>query len=772
MKRLCQIPLLTLAIMVTLLIVIAACSDSAPAPAPAATETQAAPQTAPADAPSEQPATQNAPVAASDCQVGQALSAQDRCTYPGTSDEFSVDASGTGSFLFLTAATVINARNALINGQPYDFAASRQDDGSWIIEVVGDASASIPLSAIVKSTDSAATPTAVSTPMPTSTPLPAQASPPAPMPTLAPVQTPTAMPTSTPLPAPTSTPSPEPTFAPTATPQAAPTSMPTPAPAHSPTPTAIPPATPTAMPTPAPTPMPALTHGPNRPPQVVAAIPAQTVRVYESIVLDIAQAFHDPEGNQVAGYKVILSDSSLADSSVDTGAGKLTLSGSMEGETWVTLTACDSGGCSNLGDLTFMLTVAPPPNRPPQAVHTVSDQAVRVGESISLPVKSAFWDVEGDRIVDYEFSLSDESLASGAINDVGRITLQGTRQGTTTVSVSACDSHACGSELALKFALRVLPPPNRAPEVVASIADRTVRVGDLITIDLAPVFQDPDGDDIQEYRFSHTNRDVITGFVSSSINSLTLQATQVGTTNVAVEASDGELRSNRADATFMLKVIPPQGYLPRVVNRTSDQRVDVGETLYIEIWRAFDAPERHKVIRYDYLIRKDGVARKTELSPTGVMTLIGADEGSTWISARACNTIGCSEFSDMEFVLTVKEPKDERNHKPEVVAAIPDRNLMLGESFRMDVSSAFNDPDEDDAIVDYEFTLSEVAVARGTSISDTGILILHGTHVGKTTVSVYACDTDEECSNARDLRFTLTVTKPDDSQSAPPVAQR
>ena len=59
------------------------------------------------------------------------------CTYPGTSAEFSVDSSGTGRFLFFAAGTGISARNTTINGVTYYFAASKQDDGTWIIEAAG-----------------------------------------------------------------------------------------------------------------------------------------------------------------------------------------------------------------------------------------------------------------------------------------------------------------------------------------------------------------------------------------------------------------------------------------------------------------------------------------------------------------------------------------------------------------------------------------------------------------------------------------------------------
>ena len=72
------------------------------------------------------------------CHVGLIVGPGESCTYPGTSLEFSVDSSGTGRFLFFAAGTGIDARNTTINGVTYNFKASKQDDGTWIIEAAGD----------------------------------------------------------------------------------------------------------------------------------------------------------------------------------------------------------------------------------------------------------------------------------------------------------------------------------------------------------------------------------------------------------------------------------------------------------------------------------------------------------------------------------------------------------------------------------------------------------------------------------------------------------
>ena len=80
------------------------------------------------------------------CSVGDRISPGESCTYPGTNIEFSVRANGSGNFLFFTSGGGINARNVTVNGVRYNFAASKQADGTWLIEAAGDGSTPPPVS--------------------------------------------------------------------------------------------------------------------------------------------------------------------------------------------------------------------------------------------------------------------------------------------------------------------------------------------------------------------------------------------------------------------------------------------------------------------------------------------------------------------------------------------------------------------------------------------------------------------------------------------------
>ena len=68
----------------------------------------------------------------------------ENCTYPGTSDELTINADGSATFLFFTSGRRLDIVNSNINGRVYTLVATRQSDGRWRIERVGDDGAGEP----------------------------------------------------------------------------------------------------------------------------------------------------------------------------------------------------------------------------------------------------------------------------------------------------------------------------------------------------------------------------------------------------------------------------------------------------------------------------------------------------------------------------------------------------------------------------------------------------------------------------------------------------
>ena len=696
----------------------------------------------------------------SECQEGQVLEHGDRCTYPGTKEEFWVDDTGAGHFLFFSASSVIDARNARINNNAYDFTARKDRNGSWTIEVVGTPSDSVRVSDIISA--DFGTPTA--TTIPESEPV--TLLPPSPVPTSY-ILPPSITPTSTLIPRPAITPTPEsipiltPTATATATLQA--TSVPS-----SGSPVPIPsPGSPVAVASVAPSPMPSPVAQRALKPAIEDIPPAivewgdQVVNVDESIVLNLAHAFPETLFHEFKRYRALIGNGAVGTASVDPHTGLLTLNAIRPGTTWVAIQACDSNGCSRLGEATIRLTVPPSPNRPPQAVGNVADQQLHVDEILSIAVGDKFWDLEGDPIVGYELTFIDDKLASAIdVSSSGAIDIIGARIGTTSVSVRACDKDGCGSaEVALNFDLEVLPARNKPPFALEGIADQTVHVGQSVSLDLNPIFGDPEGDLIEEYGFSQGDRSVIVGRIHPETGRLTLRGAKVGTTYATVDARDSESGVSSTGVTFRVTVTEPPRDPPEVVGTVSDQAVELGDWISIPVAHAFVTTPRYRIIRYDFLMKDPEVASESEISRDGILKLNGSEEGRSWVSVRACSYAGCSNFSELTFVISVVDSDRVPNNSPEVVGALADRRLNVGETVSLNVSSAFDDPD-DDAIVDYHYEMSNPRLVSGSSISNTGILVLHGSDVGTTSVSISACDDEGGCSNPERMNFTLTVETP------------
>ena len=129
----------------------------------------------------------------------------------------------------------------------------------------------------------------------------------------------------------------------------------------------------------------ASTLRPNRSPEIVGNIGDQTVTVDESIVVDIAPAFSDADGDELQRYIAILSDTTVASGTADPSIGSLTLTGLRIVHPGLPSKLADHSGCSAPGDLTFRLTVEPPPNHPPQVVGNIENQQVTVGKPCPSP---------------------------------------------------------------------------------------------------------------------------------------------------------------------------------------------------------------------------------------------------------------------------------------------------------------------------------------------------------------------------------------------------
>ena len=201
------------------------------------------------------------------------------------------------------------------------------------------------------------------------------------------------------------------------------------------------------------------------------------------------------------------------------------------------LTACGGGGGSSApgpaistpGIHAQEITITPPANRAPEAVGTIPDQTLAEGgNALSVDVAQYFSDPDGNPL-----TYTARSGEPGVLEVSGSgstITLTPVSPGSTTVTVTAGD----GSAEAVQTFRATVPEPNRAPEAVGTIPDQTLTEdGNPLSVDVAPFFNDPDGDPLTWSARSGDPGIVRTGMSGSTV---TLTPVSAGTATVTVTA--------------------------------------------------------------------------------------------------------------------------------------------------------------------------------------------------------------------------------------------
>ena len=246
--------------------------------------------------------------------------------------------------------------------------------------------------------------------------------------------------------------------------------------------------------------------------------------------MDLSTYFDDPDGDPLA-YAAASSDSGVARASV---AGSIvTITAVARGTTSVTVTATDPEGLA--ATQTFQSMV---PNRPPEPAGTIPDQTAAVGETVTVDLSTYFDDPDGDPLA-YAAASSDSGVARASVAG-SIVTITAVAKGTTSVTVTATDPEGLAATQTFQSMV-----PNQPPEPAGTIPDQTANVGETVTVDLSPYFEDPDGDPLT-YTAASSNSGVATASVSGSTVTITAVATGSATITVTARDPDGLASTQQA----------------------------------------------------------------------------------------------------------------------------------------------------------------------------------------------------------------------------------
>ena len=264
-------------------------------------------------------------------------------------------------------------------------------------------------------------------------------------------------------------------------------------------------------------------------------------------------------------------------------------------------------------------------------------------------------------------------------------------------------------------------PPNRPPAVADTIAVGSLSLGESVTVDVSGAFRDPDGDELIHGAMSSDSSVVTASAVGVT---LTLTARRAGTATVAVTARDREGLSARQDVRV---TVDTPNRPPEAVEMLGPRGLPAGDADTLDVSPYFRDPDGDSLV-YAAATTDPDIA---VASASGtIVTVTGVAPGRVTLTVTARDPGGLTTAQSASVIIGPS------NHAPEPVDEIPDREILAGETVRVDVSPHFRDPDGDS--LTYAAATSDSTVVTA-SVSESHVT-LTGVAAGAATVTVTARD--------------------------------
>ena len=382
-------------------------------------------------------------------------------------------------------------------------------------------------------------------------------------------------------------------------------------------------------------------------------IPAQTVPIGETATVDLSGYFTDPDGDALT-YAAETSDAAVA--SVSVSGAAVSVTAIAQGTATITVTASDPEGLSARQG--FAATV---PNRAPEAVSTIPDFELAVGETATVDLSGHFADPDGDALT-HAAETSDAAVASVSVSGTA-VSVTAIAKGTATITVTASDPD--GLSARQDFAATV---PNRAPETVSTIPGFEVAAGETTTVDLSGHFTDPDGDALS---FAAETSDAAVASVSVSGATVSVSAVAKGTATITVTASDPDGLSARQD---FAATVPNRA--PETAGTIPDFELSPGDNATVDLSGYFTDPDGDSLV---YAAASSDPSRAAVSVSESTLTIAAMAAGSATVTVGALDPDGLSAEQSFGVEVEVKLPSDLVIEAP---WAIPD-TVAPGGTFKL-----------------------------------------------------------------------------------------
>ncbi len=362
-------------------------------------------------------------------------------------------------------------------------------------------------------------------------------------------------------------------------------------------------------------------------------MPALVMTVGETVTVDLAPFFSDPDG----GILTFAAASSAAGVlSVSLAGNMMTAAGVAAGTATVTVTATDPDGLTATQSRVATVERA---NEAPEAVGTIPGQAIAVGQTATIDVVSFFSDPDGDELT-YTAASADARVVAASMSG-SSLTVTAVAVGTATVTVTAADPAGL---TAAQSAEVTVEAANRAPEAVGAIPTRTISAGHAVTVDVSAFFTDPDGDELN-YEAESSADSVITVGVSGS--SLTITALAAGTATVTVTATDpGGLSATQSGGL----TVEAANRAPQPVGALPPQRITAGQAVDLDVSIFFTDPDGDELT---YGVESSDAGVVSVVLSGSTLTLTAAAAGTATVTLTATDPSGLSATQSVGVTVAV-----------------------------------------------------------------------------------------------------------------------
>ena len=384
--------------------------------------------------------------------------------------------------------------------------------------------------------------------------------------------------------------------------------------------------------------------GVNRLPTAVGTLPDRQLTLDGALVVDVSQAFVDPDGDPLS-YGVSSSAPSVA--AVALSGSTVTVMPVGAGTATIRVTATDPGGLS--AAQLFTVTVTGSSNRPPEPVGALAPLMIGLDEAaVTVDVSGAFRDPDGDALT---YRATSSAPAVAAVTATGSVvTVTPVGAGTATVTVTATDIGGSNTAATQLFTVTV-GAANRPPVAVGVLAPLTVGLDEAaVTVDVSGAFRDPDGDALT-YRATSSAPAVAAVTATGSV--VTVTPVGAGTATVTVTATDVG-GSNTAATQLFTVTVGAANRPPVAVGVLAPLTVGLDEAAVpVDVSGAFRDPDGD-ALTYGATSSAPAVAAVTATGSVVTVTPVGA--GTATVTVTATDVGGSNTAATQAFRVMVPRP--------------------------------------------------------------------------------------------------------------------